>query len=80
MFQSYCGNIQTHLQGSRTNRRLRWSPLTPPYLVWQEPSWPGSLKGGDSETGGPLAVADTFNHSKDWGFYLISLGAKEIRR
>ena len=70
-------------------------PDTPPgQQNWQKaltphahpmPSQAGALlawvsKGGGSEAGGPLAVADTFNHSKDWGFHLICLGTKEIRR
>ena len=68
------------LPGQQNKQKAQVEPPQPPV-----PSLAGALlawvsKGGDSEAGGPLAVADTFNHSKDWGFYLISLGAKEIRR
>lgn len=79
MFQYSLWKHPDTLPGQQNKQKAQVEPLNLPCLVWQEPSWPGVSKGGDSEAGGPPTVADTFNHSKDWGFHPGTLGTKEMK-
>lgn len=67
MFQYSLWKHPDTLPGQQNKQKAQVEPPQPPCLVWQEPSWPGSLRMGTVRLVVTLAVADTFNHSlQDW--------------